>query len=91
MGQYNVVIPYIFLLDTLTFQVGPGLTFVGPDTFHIRRSLIATVLGWFVCKMVNEQKHRHSSWSVVMWFGEILCGGSGCYFPGSDSSAWVGS
>lgn len=40
-------------------------------------------------EMVNEQEHRHSPWSVVMWFGEILCEGSGGYFPGSDSRAWV--
>lgn len=42
-----------------------------------------------VCEMVNEQERRHSPWPVVMWFGEILCGGSGGYFPGSDSRAWV--
>lgn len=39
--------------------------------------------------MVNAQEHRHSLWPVVMWFGEILCGGSGGFFPGSDSHAWV--
>lgn len=39
--------------------------------------------------MVNEQEDRHCPWPAVMWFGEILCGGSGGYFPGSDSCAWV--
>ena len=45
----------------------------------------------YVCVWNGEWKkeHRHSSWPVVMWFGEILCGGSGGYFPGSDSRAWV--
>ena len=44
-----------------------------------------------VCVWNGEWKkeHRHSPWPVVMWFGEILCGGSGGYFPGSDSRAWV--
>lgn len=39
--------------------------------------------------MVNEQECRHSPLPVVMWFGEILCGGSSGYFPGSDNCAWV--
>lgn len=39
--------------------------------------------------MVNELKLRHSLRPVVMWFGEILCGGLGGYFPGSDNCAWV--
>lgn len=38
--------------------------------------------------MLNEQEHCHSPWPVVMWFGEILCGGSDSFFPGSDSHAW---
>lgn len=42
-----------------------------------------------MCVMVNEQECHHSPWCVVMWFGEILCGGSGGYFPGSDRHAWV--
>lgn len=40
---------------------------------------------------MNETNWRHSPWSVVMWFGEILCGGLGGYFPASDSCAWVAS
>lgn len=43
----------------------------------------------FVCEMVNEKECRHSPCTVVMWFGEILCGGSGGYFPASDGCAWV--
>lgn len=39
--------------------------------------------------MVNELNLRHSLGPVVMWFGEILCGGLGGYFPGSDNCAWV--
>lgn len=72
----------LFVNDTNT-------TFRVEELISTELPLIQTVLCQFVCEMANEQEHRHSLWLVVMWFREILCGGSGGYFPGSNSRAWV--